>query len=493
MIHFLKTKDVSEEDIENASGASLDKIEWLLTGHLLEIKQAAKFVKQVMSRDSEPRTLRAPTSLPNKLPDAHTTDMYEKRKMYCSISEWEAIRYFYQDVASKLYCNPDLDGVRYWLSGKPEAIDEFSHALGSIFEMTFNNISRIMFDEIEAKNKGVYCYFVEEQRTLQIFAKSQEKLDFIKENLTNFNKKGSGRANTFDKQKSEFQTDNSSTTRGDKNVENEIQLKIAADQFDTVCHFYKEFSAKFKRSDEKDHIIITGPKNLVKQFEIAQKDIKDNFFEEIIVLDSRRISRVQDVFASMTETDIHVRTGKIGSNNIIMLTGKNKHEVCKMKSWFEDELEKKKQKSRNQFEVKKRHSSLAQNNCLVFQEGKFKVYALKEDILQVNADALVCPASHVGHYIQKNAGINDFIVVKAFDVTPITDAPKLDTCTMLIHTKVPRWSDYGRNKNPCEDCIEDISSIVQQCLSAGSISSTIAFPEFVSGKKCTNKLFQQNR
>lgn len=494
MIHFLKTKDVSEEDIENASGASLNKIEWLLTGHLLEIKQAARFLKQVMSRDSEPRTLLAPTSLPNKLPDAQTTDMYGKRKRYCSISDWEAIRYFYQDVASKLYYKPDLDGVGYWLSGKPEAIDEFSHALDSIFKVRLNNVSRIMFDEIDAKNKGVYCYFVEEERALEIFAKSQEKLDLIEENLSNFNKRGSESANTFDKQQLEYQTDNSITTGDDKNVENEMQLEIAADDFDTVCHFYKDFSAKFKRSDKQDHIIVTGPKHLVKQFKIAQKDIKDNFFGEIIVLDSRGISRVQDVFASMTETDIHVRTGKSGSNNIIMLTGQNKHEVCKMKSWFEDELKKKKQKSRNQFEVKKRHSSLAQNNCLVFQEGKFKVYALKEDILQVNADALVCPAPlHVGYYIQKNAGINDFIVVKAFDVTPITDAPKLDTCTMLIHTKVPRWSDYGKNKNPCEDCIEDISSIVQQCLSAGSISSTIAFPEFVSGKKCTNKLFQQNR
>lgn len=446
-----------------------------------------------MSRDSEPRTLLDPT-LPNKIPDAHTADVYEKRKMYCSISEWEAIRYFYQDVASKLYFNPDLDGVGYWLFGKPEAIDEFSHALGSIFEMKINNISRIMFDEIEAKHKGVYYYFVEEQNTLEIFAKSQETLDFIEENLTNFNKKGSVKANTFDKQKSEYQTDKSITTGYDKNVENDVHHRMPADAFDTVCHFYKEFSAKFKRSDEKDHIIVTGPKHLVKQFEIALKDIKDNYFEEIIVFDARGFSRVQDVYTSMPETDIHVRMGKSGSNNTIIFTGKNKQKVSKMKSWFEDELEKKKKNSRKKFEVKKRHSSLAQNDCLIFHEGKFKVYALKENILQVCADALVCPAPlHVGDYIKKNAGIKDTIIVKTFDDTPITDAPKLDTCTMLIHTKVPRWSDYGRNKNPCEDCIEDIGSIVQRCLSAGSISSTIAFPEFFSGKKCMNKLFQQNR
>lgn len=62
----------------------------------------------------------------------------------------------------KLYCNLDLDGVRYWFSGKLEVIDEFLYVLGLIFEMMFNNISWIMFDEIEVKNKGVYCYFVEE-------------------------------------------------------------------------------------------------------------------------------------------------------------------------------------------------------------------------------------------------------------------------------------------------------------------------------------------
>lgn len=44
----------------------------------------------------------------------------------------------------------------------------------------------------------------------------------------------------------------------------------------------------------------------------------------------------------MIEIDIYVRMGKSGLNNIIMLIGKNKYEVCKMKFWFEDELKKKK-------------------------------------------------------------------------------------------------------------------------------------------------------
>lgn len=38
MIYFLKIKDVLEEDIENVLGVSLDKIEWLFIGYLLEIK-----------------------------------------------------------------------------------------------------------------------------------------------------------------------------------------------------------------------------------------------------------------------------------------------------------------------------------------------------------------------------------------------------------------------------------------------------------------------
>lgn len=80
IIHVLKTKDVTEEEIENASGASLDKTEWLITGHLLEIKQAGEFLKQIMSRDTEQRTSLDPTSLSNKIHAAPKTDVHEKKK-----------------------------------------------------------------------------------------------------------------------------------------------------------------------------------------------------------------------------------------------------------------------------------------------------------------------------------------------------------------------------------------------------------------------------
>lgn len=88
--------------------------------------------------------------------------MYGKRKMYCSILDWEVIRYFYWDVVLKLYYKLDLDGVGYWLIGKLEVIDEFLYVLDLIFKVRLNNVSWIMFDEIDVKNKGVYCYFVEE-------------------------------------------------------------------------------------------------------------------------------------------------------------------------------------------------------------------------------------------------------------------------------------------------------------------------------------------
>lgn len=438
----------------------------------------------MMSRDSEPKILLDSTSLPNKIHEAHTTDAHEKKKMYCSISEGEAIRYFYQDVLSRLYCKPDQDGLRYLLIGKPAALDEFTHALDSIFKMTLNNINQVMY-ESAAKNTRVYCHFVEEKCTLEIFAESQERLDFIKTSLANFNKKGSGKANTFDKKQSELQDNKSITTGDDKNEDNDIQLKMEADDFDTICHFYKEFSEKIKRSDKKDHIILTGPESLVKKILIAQKDIKDNFFVEILVLDAREISRVHDVYTQMTETvkDVHVRIGKSGSNNIVLFTGLNKQEVLKMKSWFKDELDKKDKTSGKKPDGKKARSSSSQKDCLIFQKGKLKVYSLERNIFEVCADAIVCPATLlVGNHIKKKAGLHENIISNRADATSITPAPELDTCTVLIHTNVPRWSDYGGKNNPCEDCIQAIGFVVERCLFVLSNSSSIAFPEFVSGK-----------
>lgn len=48
-----------------------------------------------MFRDLELRILCVLIFLLNKLFDVYIIDMYEKRKMYCSILEWEVIRYFY--------------------------------------------------------------------------------------------------------------------------------------------------------------------------------------------------------------------------------------------------------------------------------------------------------------------------------------------------------------------------------------------------------------
>lgn len=437
-----------------------------------------------MYRDTEQRTSLDPTSLSNKIHAAPKTDVHEKKKMYCSVSEWKAVRHFYQDVLSRLYCAPDPDGLRYLLIGKTEALDEFSHALSSIFKMTLNNINQVMF-ECAAKNTGVYCHFVVKQCTLEIFAKSQERLEFIKTSLANFNKRGSGKANSFDKKQSESQDDESITTGDDKNVENDEHLEMAADDFDTICHFYKEFSEKIKRYDKKDHIILTGPKSVMKKILIAQKDIKDNFFNEILVLDARGISRVHDVYTQMTETekDVHVRIGKSGSNNTVLFTGLNEQEVLKMKSWFKDELDKKDKTSGKKPDGKKVHSSSSQKDCLVYQQRKCKVYSLEEDIFQVVAYAIVCPATLlVGNDIKKKAGLHENIIDDRADATSVTHAPELDTCTVLIHTNVPRWSDYGGKNNPCEDCIQDIGFVVERCLNVTSDFSSVAFPEFVSGK-----------
>lgn len=432
-----------------------------------------------MSRDSEQRTLLDPTSLPIKIPEAHKANVHEKNKMYCSVSEWNAIRYFYQDVLSKLYCAPDPDGLRYSLIGKTEALDEFTHALRSIFKMTLNNINQVMY-ECAAKNTRVYCHFVEKQCTLEIFAESQERLEFIKTSLANLNKRGSGKANTFGKKQSELQDDESITTGDDKKEENDVQLEMEADDFDTLCHFYKEFSEKIKRCDKKDHIILTGPESVMKKILIAQKDIKDNFFNEILVLDARGISRVHDVYTQMTERekDVHVRIGKSGSNNTVLFTGLNEREVLKMKSWFKDELDKKDKTS-----GKKAHSSSSQKDCLVFQQRKCNVYSLEKDIFQVVAYAIVCPATLlVGNDIKKKAGLHENIIGNRADATSITTAPELDTCTVLIHTNVPHWSAYGGKNNPCEDCIQDIGFVVDRCLNVASDFSSIAFPEFFSGK-----------
>lgn len=448
-----------------------------------------------MSRDAEPRTLLDPPSLPNKIHEAHKTDVHEKKKVYCSISEWEAIRYFYQDVLSRLYCTPDPDGLRYLLIGKPDALDEFSHALGSLFKMTLNNINQVMY-ESAAKNTRVYCHFVEKQCTLEIFAESEERLELIKTSLANFNKKGSGNANTFDKKLSELQDDESITTGDDKNVENDIHLKMEADEFDTICHFYKEFSEKIKRCYKKDHIILTGSESLVKKILIAQKDIKENFFNETLLFDARWISRVHDVYTQMTETvkDVHVRIGKSGSDNIVLFTGLNKQEVFKMKSWFKDELYKKDKTNGKKSDGKKAHSSSSQKDCLIFQKEKFKVYSLEKDIFQVPAYAIVCPATLlVGNDIKEKAGLHRDIIDNRADATSITDAPELDTCTVLIHTNVPRWSDYGGKYNPCDDCIQDIGFVVERCLNVVSNFSSIAFPEFVSGMIIIKRVYFARR
>lgn len=467
---------MTEEQVENETGARLDTKEWIITGSLLEIKQAEIFFRNKYCENPAPRNTNDKTCFLQKLPGMV---LPEKSSFQCNISERNAIRHFYENVLSRLYCKEETDGLCY-LSGKPEAIEEFSNTLGCLYSKKVENVSFPCYTMV-TKYPGVYCYYNKVRRELEIFAKYREKVNSIEEIILKMESEIPENDKIMKKKISEIQEIDSSTTEDNKHVQDDHQYTMKADDFDTVCHFHKEFLTELRRTDKESNVHLTGHKDQIEKLKVVHKEIEDNFYSQELKCHGRDYNKIHEIYTQMTVTsNVHIRIKSSGYLTTVHFTAREKKEVEKMKSWFDDELKKMTESSARPTETKRKILT-PKNDCIIFQEGEIKVYAVKEDVLRIFTDAIVCPSNQqVGEYIMKAAEIYvEKNRRRISDTINIQIAPKLNSHICTI--KVPHWYRYAESNNPCEDCIKDIQSIVEQCLYASENFTSIAVPEFHSG------------
>lgn len=434
-----------------------------------------------MAGSSESKKASKKTSLHQ---DQQTHEMVSPKKVSieCTYPELEAVKHFNEDVFSKLFYNHGLDGF-YCVSGKQGAVDEFSNALHSLCRKTMINVGSACFKRV-AKYPGVYCYFDETLRKIHIFAKLKEKLKYVEEIIQKLDYEMSGQEKMLNKTILESQIDDFSKEAEDKNVQNDKQYTMEADEFDTVCHFHKEFLTKLQKKEDGMKVHLCGPKDLIERLMVVQKEIREHFYSERLEYNCRDDFKINRIYTDMTMTrgdnNVHMGVKTSGSTITVLFTSKSKEEVVKMKSWFEDEFKKMTENSERKHGEKKKIFT-PKDDFLIFKEGELKVFAVKGDILQIGTGAIVCPSTQeVGKYIRRETGAGDD-VIGHLQSNIVKLIPVPGSKLFLMHTKVPKWYEYAENDNPCEDCIKDIESLIDRCILASSSFESIAVPEFFSG------------
>lgn len=434
-----------------------------------------------MAESSESKKASKKTSL-HQNQQTHEMVSPIKVSIECTYPELEAVKHFNEDVFSKLFFNHGLEGL-YCVSGKQDAIDEFSNTLLSLCRKTVINVSSACFKRV-AKYPGVYCYFDENLRKIYIFAKLKEKLKYVEEIIQKFDDEMSGPEKMLNKKILESQIDDFSNEEDDKNVQNYKQYTMEADEYDTVCHFHKEFLTKLQKKEDGMKVHLIGQKDLIERLMVVQKEIREHFYSERLEYNCRDDFKINKIYTDMTMTrgdsNVHMGVKTSGFTITVLFTSKSKEEVVKMTSWFEDEF-KKMTENNERKHWEKKNLFTPKDDFLIFQEGGVKVFAVKGDILQIRTDAIVCPSTQeVGKYIRRETGSGDQGIghLKS-NIVKLIRVP--GSKVFLMHTKVPKWYEYAENDNPCEDCIKDIESLIDRCILASSSFESIAVPDFFSG------------
>lgn len=444
-------------------------------------------------KNAESKGQNSNTCLPKGIPDASAVDASAKKTLRCSISDWEAVKFFFKDVISKFYSKPDLDDSCCVVSGNQEAINEFSHSLKSLFKRTLTNIGQ---DDLKlgTKSKSVYYYFTKKENRLIMYAKSEEILKAAEELFKSQARKGERRSDeVLDEENQNLPQKTYPSTTDNNDALNDEYYEMEADDFNTVCHFYKELTTGFKERCVGSKVHLKGPKDQVENLKFALQEITQKFYTVEIERDGREQSKIYDIYAQMMQVEhsIHTRVKMRGSKIAVLFTGKEKESVFDLKSWFEVELKNKTKTSGKKMATYQKKSSLYEN-CLIFEEKQLKVYAIEKDILEVSSAAIVCPYPlHVGQYIRKKlgveSGIADFIGLLGLDEIKVIPVDTSSSKLTLLHTSVPYWTKYYKKDNPSDDCIQDIQSIIENCLSAGEIYKTLSIPVFYSGTNIRTK------
>lgn len=437
--------------------------------------------------NAEPKGQNSNTCLPKGIPETSAVDASAKNTLRCSISDWEAVKFFFKDVISKLYSKPDLDDSRYVVSGNLESINEFSHSLNSLFKRTLTNIGQDNL-KLATKSKSVYYYFAKKESRLIIYAKSEEKLTAVEEVFKSIVRKGEHRHDEVlgeENQNLPHKTYPSITEN--KDAQNDEDYEMEADDFNTVCHFYNELTTDFKKSCDGSKVHLKGPKDQVENLKFALQEIAQKFHTVEIECDGREQSKIYDIYAQMMQVEhsVHTRVIMRGSKIAVLFTGKERKRVANLKSWFEVELK----NFGKKIATYKKKSSLYEN-CLIFEERQIKVYAIEKDIIEMSTVAIVCPYPlHVGQYIREKlgveSGIADYIGQWSLDEIKAIPVDTSSSKLTLLYTSVPYWTKYVQKDNPSDDCIQDIQSIIEKCLSAGEIFKTLSIPVFFSGTDIT--------
>lgn len=327
-----------------------------------------------------------------------------------------------------------------------------------------------------------------------MYAKSEEILKAAEELFKSQARKGERRSDeVLDEENQNLPQKTYPSTTDNNDALNDEYYEMEADDFNTVCHFYKELTTGFKERCVGSKVHLKGPKDQVENLKFALQEITQKFYTVEIERDGREQSKIYDIYAQMMQVEhsIHTRVITRGSKIAVLFTGKEKESVADLKSWFEVELKNKTKTSGKKMATYQKKSSLYEN-CLIFEEKQLKVYAIEKDILEVSSAAIVCPYPlHVGQYIRKKlgveSGIADYIGRLGLDEIKVIPVDTSSSKLTLLHTSVPYWTKYYKKDNPSDDCIQDIQSIIENCLSAGEIYKTLSIPVFYSGTNITTK------
>lgn len=435
------------------------------------------------------------TCLPKGITETSAVDASAKKTLSCSISDWEAVKFFFKDIISKLYSKPDRDDSCYVVSGNQEAINEFSHSLNSLFKRTLTNIGQDNL-KLGTKSKSVYYYFAKKESRLIMYAKSEENLKEAEELFKSKARKGELRPDeVLDEENQNLPQKTYPSTTDNKDALNDEDYEMEADDFNTVCHFYKELTTGFKERCVGSKVHLKGPKDQVENLKFAFQEITQKFHTVEIERDRREESKICDIYAQMMQVEhsVHTRVIMRGSKIAVLITGKEKKSVADLKSWFEVELKNKTKTSEKKITTYQKKSSLYEN-CLIFEEKRIKVYAIEKEILEVSSAAIVCPYPlPVGQYIREKlgveSGIADYIGQLSLDEMKVIPVDTSSSKLTLLHTSVPCWTKYCQKDNPSDDCIQDIQFIIEKCLSVGEIFKTLSIPVFYSGTNITTTTF----
>ncbi|XP_062603401.1 uncharacterized protein LOC134265165 isoform X2 [Saccostrea cucullata] len=470
---ILQQTGITSHEFQKKTGAYLCTESWTVEGNLLMVKNVERCLKEMIKSEREVpshsiKEKRQDEDIPRTL-----DEMPKKYTVKCTEFQKRALEELFPDLPfQKVNFYNDV------ISGTENTVKLFEKAL---HELTMQEITQVTSKdfklfESEKKKDAVSVSFAKETNTVVMFSRVPEILQSC---LSDFKK---------------LQLSS-------------IEIPVA--EFEVIVYFEKLLHKNFTETDGK--VFISGPGSLIEQYKYALNNVRHYTKEYVTVSDYAKYEATLFVSKLSSENgDVFVRI----TGNTIFITGPRAESVKKVKYEAERLA---KQNVRNQAGKRGSNSTDVSRNSkgglpeypsqpvspktsdIVFDERGVKVYVFKANITHVNADAIVNPLNKTLHshgglssFIFREAGqsvrsqCSEFIKHQKEGTLPIgktfvTGAGKLQFCQKIVHVNVPVWESYAKSENPCDDCMSDIISTVQACLSQVDDVYAIAIPAISAG------------